>query len=972
MPKSIMRNSKFSCERIPPPGLGGIGVVAIQPSDSGESSRRTREILPESEERFRLLVEGVKDYAIFMLDVEGRVSTWNSGARRIKGYESSEIVGEHFSVFYTREDVARGHPEEVLCLAAADGQYEEEGLRVRKDGSTFWANVVITALRDGAGNLRGFAKVTRDITARKEAEERERLLVREQAARERATDILESISDAFYAVDKEWRFTYINGKAEELWGRSREELLGKNVWEEFPEALDRESYRQIRRAMREGVTTEFQTRLSYDGAWVAGRAYPSREGLSVYFRDITERKRAEEETRQSEERYRSFVEQSTEGIWRFELEDGVSADLPEDEQVTLFYRHAYLAECNDVLARMYGFTRAEEIVGTRLEALLPRSVPENVEYWRAFVRSGYRLTDAESEEVDREGNPKRFLNNLTGIVEDGILVRAWGTQRDVTERRRAEEAQRFLVQASAVLSSSLDYHETLASVARLAVPTLADWCAVDILEDGGVAERLAVEHPDPQKVPLAYEIRRRYPPDPDASTRLDDVLRTGEPEMMSEIPEELLDQVARDEEHRKLLESLKLRSYMIVPLVTRGRTLGAISFNSAESGRRYGEADLQLAEELARRAAFAVDNARLYEEAQKEIAERRWAQEELRGSKDQLEAVLRGAAEGITAQDPTGNVIYANEAAARLTGSSSVRDVIRSRPDELIARYEILDEEGHPFPLDRLPGRRALAGEEGAEEIIRFRILATGEERWTIVKAMPIFGEQGTVRMAVSILRDITEIRRAEESLRRVTEAERRRIARDLHDGVLQDLSYTAAAIGMIMLQADDAKLKEQLQAAIDAVRRGAQGLREVVNDLRLEDEVGRPFTAMVESLVKRNRTMARKAEISLNMGEEGPSVPLGETGAQVSRVIQEALTNARRHAGAEKISVSLRMDGEDLVVEVSDDGRGFDPETPPGVGLGSMRERAALSGGELEIQSVPERGTRVRLRVPLPRELLQ
>jgi PAS domain-containing protein len=483
--------------------------------------------------------------------------------------------------------------------------------------------------------------------------------------------------------------------------------------------------------MREGVTTEFETRLSYHGAWVAGRAYPSREGLSVYFRAITERKRAEEETRQSEERYRSFVEQSTEGIWRFELEDGVSADLPEDEQVTLFYRHAYLAECDDVLARMYGFTRAEEIVGTRLEALLPRSVPVNVEYLRAFVRSGYRLTDAESEEADREGNPKRFLNNLTGIVEDGLLVRAWGTQRDVTERHRTEEAQRFLVQASAMLSSSLDYHETLASVARLAVPTLADWCAVDIVGEGGVSERLAVEHPDPQKVPLAYEIRRRYPPDPDASTRLDHVLRTGEPEMMSEIPEELLDRVARDEEHRKLLESLKLRSYMIVPLVTRGRTLGAISLNSAESGRRYGEADLQLAEELARRAAFAVDNARLYEEAQKEIAERRWAQEELRDSKDQLEAVLRGAAEGITAQDPTGKVIYANEAAARLTGSSSVRDVIRSRPDELIARYEILDEEGHPFPLDRLPGRRALAGEEGAEEIIRFRILATGEERWT-------------------------------------------------------------------------------------------------------------------------------------------------------------------------------------------------------------------------------------------------
>ena len=801
--------------------------MAIEPFDSGESPRQTREILRQSEERFRLLVEGVKDYAIFMLDGEGHVSTWNSGARRIKGYEASEILGEHFSVFYTEEDVKRGHPEEVLCLAAANGQYEEVGLRVRKDGATFWANVVITALRDGAGNLRGFAKVTRDITERKEAEEKERLLLREQAAREQATDILESISDAFYAVDEEWRFTYVNGKAEELWGRSREELLGKNVWEEFPEAVDAESYRQIRRAMEEGVTTEFETVLPVRGAWLAGRAYPSREGLSVYF-------------------------------------------------------------------------------------------------------------------------------------------------RDVTAQRRAEEAQRFLAEASAVLSSSLDYHETLASVARLAVPTLADWCAVDILEEDGKPRRLAVEHPDPEKVRLAYEVERRYPPDPDAQGGLYRVLRTGEPELMAEIPEELLEQAARDERHREILEELDLRSYMVVPLVARGRTLGAISFVAAESGRKYGETDLRLAEELARRAALAVENARLYEEAQREISERRWAQEELRGSKDQLEAILRGAAEGITAQDPSGKVIYANEAAARLTGFSSVQEVMVASSAELIAGYEILDERGQPFPFDKLPGRRALAGEEGAEEVIRFRILTTGEERWATVKAMPIFGERGTVLMAVNIMRDITESKRVEESLRRVTEAERKRIARDLHDGVLQDLSYTAAAIGLTMLQADDTKLREQLQAAIDAVRRGAQGLREVVNDLRLEDEEGRPFIEMVESLIRRNRTMARSAEIRLRVGERVPSASLGETGMQVSRVIQESLTNARRHSGAGKISITLSVDGGYLVTEVSDDGRGFDPETPPGVGLASMRERAALSGGELEIRSRPGWGTSVRLRVPLPREVLR
>jgi PAS domain S-box-containing protein len=127
--------------------------------------------LLESEERFRLLVDQVKDYAIFILDARGSIASWNQGARRLKGYTSDEIIGQHFSVFYTEEDRARDHPEKELSIAIRDGRYEEEGWRVRKDGRRFWASVVITAVWDKRGSLTGFAKVTRDLTFRKKEED---------------------------------------------------------------------------------------------------------------------------------------------------------------------------------------------------------------------------------------------------------------------------------------------------------------------------------------------------------------------------------------------------------------------------------------------------------------------------------------------------------------------------------------------------------------------------------------------------------------------------------------------------------------------------------------------------------------------------------------------------------------------------------------------------------------------------------
>lgn len=162
--------------------------------------------------------------------------------------------------------------------------------------------------------------------------------------------------------------------------------------------------------------------------------------VSHQIASVIERRSAEDALRQSEERYRAFVQQSSEGIWRTSLEVPLPIDLPVDEQIAHVYRHSIVAECNDAMAQMYGFQNAQELVGTPVRRLHVTSDPQNTELQRSFVTSGYRLVDAESHELDRDSNPKIFLNNSVGILENGFLIGVWGTQRDITGKRKAEKA----------------------------------------------------------------------------------------------------------------------------------------------------------------------------------------------------------------------------------------------------------------------------------------------------------------------------------------------------------------------------------------------------------------------------------------------------------------------------------------------------------------------------------------------------
>ncbi len=240
--------------------------------------------------------------------------------------------------------------------------------------------------------------------------------------------------------------------------------------------------------------------------------------------------------------------------------------------------------------------------------------------------------------LHRDGSERAIDDSAAPIRDgaDGVLVGIVLVFRDVEEDRRAERARTFFSRAAAELGSSLDYVTTLAAVARLAVPDFADWASVDILDESGRRQRLGVAHVDPSKVALVEEIERRWPPDPNSARGVPNVLRTGKPELVSEIPSALLQAAARDDEHLAIIRKLQLRSYLCLPLIARGKTIGVLSFVTAESGRRYLERDVAAAMSLADRAATAIDNARLYAEAQRSQVEA----ERANRSKDEFLAIL--------------------------------------------------------------------------------------------------------------------------------------------------------------------------------------------------------------------------------------------------------------------------------------------------------------------------------------------
>ena len=313
-----------------------------------------------------------------------------------------------------------------------------------------WFEVSISPVLELDGSVNKVAMFSRNITEQKELSDKIGV------ERDHIVDVLESMSDAFISLDKNWCFVYMNAKAGHIFKRDPKKIIGKNIWEEFPEAIGMPFRKYYEKVMKTKIPINIEEYNPLDDQWLENTITPTRIGISVFFHDISARKKVEMALLKSEERYRSFVQCSGEGICLFEFEKPISLKLSLKEQVKALYKYGYVGACNDKFAEMYGFSKGDELVGKKLaEFHGSDNNPENIAALTNVAASNYRIVNEVTDEIDKNGNKMYVSNNIFGIIEDGYLKRVWASQNDVTEQKRitktleeSEKKYRLLIESA--------------------------------------------------------------------------------------------------------------------------------------------------------------------------------------------------------------------------------------------------------------------------------------------------------------------------------------------------------------------------------------------------------------------------------------------------------------------------------------------------------------------------------------------
>jgi PAS domain S-box-containing protein len=429
---------------------------------------------------------------------------------------------------------------------------------------------------------------------------------------ERLRGLMDQAPFSVQILSADGRTVRVNRAWEELWGLTFEQLADYNVLKD-PQLEAKGVAPGLRRAF--GGEPAVLPEIAYDPnetlpgrtshrepvRWISAVAYPIKDAagavreVALVHEDITARRKAEAGLRESEERFRAIVQHSVAGV--------AEADLSG--------RFTFV---NDQYCEILDRSREELLAGLRMQDVThPEDLPRNLSPFERLVREGTPF-QIEKRYIQPGGRAVWVANSVSGVRDAGGGVKSIvAVSVDVTERKRAEADTRFLADASAALADLSDPASTLTKVAGMAVPHFADWCVIDLLEEGTV-RRVAVAHADPAKGALANELHRWLPPEPETGRDEWRILHPGESQLVPEVTRQLLQASVPDPALVELVRELGMRSYLSVPLKTRGRVHGTLTFAAGESRRAYDERDLAVAEDLARRAAVALENARLYAE----------------------------------------------------------------------------------------------------------------------------------------------------------------------------------------------------------------------------------------------------------------------------------------------------------------------------------------------------------------------
>lgn len=658
------------------------------------------------------------------------------------------------------------------------------------------------------------------------------------------------------------------------------------------------------------------------------------EFLVHLFRDITEQKQAEDALRASESRFRPLV-QNISDIVKLLAADG-----------TILYQ-------SPSVQRVLGYV-PEERIGSNIftqPLVHPEDLPNKQRFLADALRHPGSPVTAEFRLQHADGSWRDIEAVGVNMIDDPLIGGIVATYRDVTERRRAVQRERFLSEASALLASSLDYETTLQRVAEFAVPNIADWCGVDILTDEGMLDTLAVAHVDPAKVALAREYQRRYRPDAVGSSAAMAVLRTGRPLLVPEVTKAMLIATAIDAEHLRMMRALGLASVMVLPLIARGRALGRVTFISSDPLRRYGADDVALAEELARRAAVAIDNARLYREAQ--------------ASEARYHGLFAGSVDAVIVADATGAYRDANPAATALVGYSveelrqmRVGDLSVSPPGVSVPGIATMSDEPWQGELQLRRKDGTLVPVEGA--ITRI-VLPTGA-------------------LYLGAFRDISERKQREQMERTFIGM----VAHELKNPLTTMKGYSQlilrrgevnpTALRTIVREGDRAvRLIDDL---VDATRIDAGHLELHPRDVEL--------VALVRSAVEQHQFLAPEYHFRTDLPDH--TVMGVWDRDRIVQVLENLLSNAVKYSppGAD-IFVRITDDSGVATVSVRDAGIGIAPEEMPylfarfyrapnaressakGIGLGLYISKALVTAhcGRMWAESDPGSGTTFAFTLP-------